>query len=223
MNSLDVLKNLIIELHDVKSFTFSKYPKQTLIQNTVDLSEDDKKILSSALLIRENLKLPFWDSLMLSCFDKENVSLDLLNRALLHNSNKETIQTRDIAEIEEYLELNPEENISLNSIVLLNSGEVRHLFLLDFHIFPSDNNLEIISKILYLLDLHGYVLNSGESYHFISNSLYDEDMLLDLLAKSLLFSPVVDRAWIAHQLLERSCSIRVGKKHGLTPHVNRKV
>lgn len=70
MNTLDVIKELVIKLKDVKSLTFTKYPAQTLIQDTIEVTDDDKKLISSALLIRENLKLPFWDSLMISCFDK---------------------------------------------------------------------------------------------------------------------------------------------------------
>lgn len=99
MNTLDVINELIDKFQDIKSLTFSKYPKQTLIQNTIKVTEEDEELISSALLIRKNLGLPFWDSLMISCFDKEDVSTNILSRALLHNSNTEKINTREISKI----------------------------------------------------------------------------------------------------------------------------
>lgn len=146
MNTIDVIKELINNLQDIKYFTFSKYPKQTLIQNTIELSEEDDKLISSALSIRKNIGLPFWDSLMVSCFDKENISINILSRALFHNSNIEKINTKEVVEIEDYIKMNPQENISINSSVMMNCGTVKHLFLLDFHIFPSDNNLGSLAK-----------------------------------------------------------------------------
>ncbi len=223
MNTLDVIKELLDELPEIESISFTGYPKQTLVQDTLDLSEDDKILVSSALKIRSNLGLPFWDSLMLSCFDKENISTNILTRALIHNKNVEILKTNEVSKVENYIKSKPDENTSLNSSVTLRSGITMHLFLVDFHIRPSINNLEIVSSVLNVLELHGYILNSGESYHFISNSLYDENELLNLLAKSLLFSPIVDRAWIAHQLLERSCSLRVSEKHGLLPNLIKRV
>lgn len=223
MNTLDVIKELLDELPEIESISFTGYPMQTLVQDTLDLSEDDKILVSAALKIRSNLWLPFWDSLMLSCFDKKNISTNLLKRALIHNKNVEILKTNEVSKVENHIISKPDENISLNSLVTLRSGITMHLFLVDFHIRPSINNLEIVSSVLKVLELHGYILNSGESYHFISNSLYDENGLVNLLAKSLLFSPIVDRAWIAHQLLERSCSLRVSKKHGLLPNLIKRV
>lgn len=219
MNSLDVVSEIIKNNPNVDLLTFSKYPSQSLLQNKVSLSGKDKEFISAALDIRNKFRLPFWDSLMLSFFDKENVPKILLSKALEHNPNIEKIVTCDIQEIREYLSSNSEVNLSLNSEVQFKDKSVKHLFLLDFHIFPSVNNLRIVSDILNIFALHGYILASGESYHFISDSFFDLDSLVDLLAKSLLFSPIVDRAWVAHQLLERSCSLRIGKKHDINPTV----
>lgn len=223
MNTLDVIKEILGEISDIENLTFTTYPKQTLIQNDSKISKNDEILINEALRIRSKYSLPFWDSLMLTSFDKNNVSKYLLSRALKHNYNTEKIKTKDIRKIESFLNSNPDKNLSLNSEVNLKNGMIKHFFLLDFHIYPSENNLKIITSVLAALNLHGYILNSGESYHFISKNLYKEKNLIDLLAKSLLFSPIIDRAWIAHQLLERSCSLRVGKKHDKSPTVIKKV
>jgi len=219
MNTLDVVADILKQNSEVKYFTFAKYPKQTLIQENESFGKKDLEFIDSALGLRKQYRIPFWDSLMLTLFDKKNVSKELLQRALLHNKNDDKIFTDNIYEILNLLECNQKDNLSLNSEVHFKNGSVLHLFLLDFHVYASDNNLVIISEILNVMDLHGYILSSGDSYHFISKSFYTLDCLLDLLAKSLLFSPIVDRAWVAHQILERSCSVRVGLKHGIVPTV----
>ncbi|GAB6906015.1 hypothetical protein DESC_820038 [Desulfosarcina cetonica] len=223
MDVLDAVNEIINKNPNINLLTFTKYPKQILIQNRIKLNVIDEKFISAAQSIRNNFSLPFWDSLMLSFFDKENVSIELLSSALLHNKNTDKIRTRKIEDIRIFLDNNPKDNLSLNSEIFLNDNSIKHLLLLDFHIFPSTNNFKIVYDILCILNVHGYILDSGESYHFVSNSFYELDSLLDLLAKALLFSPIIDRAWIAHQILERSCSLRVGEKHNITPTVINKV
>lgn len=223
MNTLDVASETIKNNPDIDLLTFSKYKQQPLIQEKIELSKIDNEFISAALDIRNRLRLPFWDSLMLSFFDKKNVSKKLLSNALTHNKNIEKITTRNIEDIRNYIIKNPQESLSLNSEILLKDNTVKHFFLLDFHIYPSDNNLKITTDILQILGLHGYILDSGESYHFVSDSFFELESLINLLAKSLLFSPIVDRAWIAHQILERSCSLRVGIKHGIMPNVITKI
>lgn len=223
MNTLEVLSEVIKKNSDIELLTFAKYPKQTLLQDKIELNNIDEDFISAALTIRNQLRLPFWDSLMLSMFDKENSSTNLLSSALSHNPNSEKITTRDLEKIQNYIKVNPQENLSLNSAVYFKDKTIKHFFLIDFHIFTSDNNLRIVLDIITTLNLHGYVLDSGESYHFMSDSFFEVEELINLLAKILLFSPIVDRAWVAHQILERSCSLRVGMKHNIAPKVIKKV
>lgn len=223
MNTLDVIDEILNHNREIDLFTFYKYPTQVLLQDVTDLSQTDKEFVSAALNIRNQFHLPFRDSLMLSFFDKKNMSEELISNALIHHKNTNKINTCDIKEIRDLLNTLTQENLALNSEVIFKDQTVKHFFLLDFHIYPSVNNLIIISDILKLLKLTGYILNSGESYHFISDSFFDIDSLLNLLAKSLFFAPIVDRSWIAHQLLERSCSLRVGVKHGIMPTLVKKV
>ncbi len=223
MDTLDVVNEIVNKNSTIDLLTFSKYSQRTLIQKEIEFNKINNGFITTALDIRKKYRLPFWDSLMLSFFDKENVPTEYLSSALVHNSNSEKIKTRNIEDIRQLLSKNPQESLSLNSEIYFENKTVKHLFLLDFHIYPSTNNLKIVSDIICILDLHGFILNSGESYHFISDSFFELELLINLLAKALLFAPIVDRAWIAHQILERSCSLRVGEKHGFRPTVTKKV
>jgi hypothetical protein len=42
--------------------------------------------------------------------------------------------------------------------------------------------------------------------------MYDYHELIDFLARALMYSPIIDRAYIAHQLLEKRCSLRISGK-----------
>lgn len=97
------------------------------------------------------------------------------------------------------------------------SGETKHLPLLDFHIPISEQNQHICEQLLRELKLSGYLLNSGKSYHFIGNTLLSEVQLIEKLYYALLLSPMIDRAWIAHQLIQKYCCLRVSKKYDRLP------
>lgn len=223
METLDILEIFLNEHPGVQSLTFCSYPKQVLIQNELALTGATSHFVNSALKIREKYRLPFWDSLMLSFFDKKDVPEELLKRALLHNKNINKQRISNINIIRNLIDNNQCDNISLNSEIILKNGDIKHFFLIDFHVSQSENNLDTISKVIRLLQLTGYILDSGQSYHFISDRFYVFDEMLDLLAKSLLYSPLIDRAWIAHQIMERSCSIRVGEKNSQRPYFIKKI
>jgi hypothetical protein len=42
-----------------------------------------------------------------------------------------------------------------------------------------------------------------------------------MLARALLLAPIIDRAWVAHQLIERACGLRIspGKTYAQPPIV----
>jgi hypothetical protein len=92
-----------------------------------------------------------------------------------------------------------------------------HIPMLDFDLTSAPKNLGIIENILRVLKQRGMILNSGKSYHFIGYNLISENELLDLLAKFILVHPISDKAWTAHQIIERSASLRISKKYGSLP------
>lgn len=103
--------------------------------------------------------------------------------------------------------------------VTLADGRRMHIPMLDFHIEVSPANTRIVTDICSLLCQEGFILNSGKSYHFIGTGLLTDEGLNKFLGKALLFTPIVDEIWIAHQLQEQSCTLRFGEKHGMIPTV----
>ena len=101
----------------------------------------------------------------------------------------------------------------LNSRVALEGGESKHIPMLDFHFPVSRANEEVALFIIRNLDvMGGYLLDSGKSYHFYGKSLLTDDELPVFLGRALQFCPIIDRAWVAHQLIERSCGLRISQK-----------
>jgi hypothetical protein len=92
--------------------------------------------------------------------------------------------------------------------------------MLDFRIRPSVENEQLAVDILTRMSTSGTLFNSGNSYHFYGDKLIDEKQLLEFLGKAALFAPFVDQRWIAHQMIEGACALRIsrGKKftHGPT-------
>jgi len=102
--------------------------------------------------------------------------------------------------------------LALQSRVLLRDGNSRHIPMLDFHVPASDRSLRSVMTVLKVLRLSGFVLLSGKSYHFYGDELMEEGELCRFLGKALLFTPIVDRAWIAHQLMASACALRVSQR-----------
>lgn len=216
LDTLDLLSDILRRHEDIDSLTFFEYPKQVLLQDSIELDAAGRVQLNEALERRDATKLPFWDSLMLTFFYRDKFSHSILQAAIRHNKINKRSFTRDVGLIRNMV--NSGKNISVNSQIRL-QGEERHLLLLDFHIPPSSANLLVVKQVLKTLGTAGCVLDSGKSYHFVGRDVYSKDELITMLAKALLFAPIIDRAWVGHQIIERSCSIRVGYKHGRIPVV----
>ena len=98
----------------------------------------------------------------------------------------------------------------VSSDVKLLSRERAHIPMVDFRCPATGKNRELAIRACSLIDqAGGYLLESGHSYHFYGKSLLKPDEFLAFLGRILLLSPIVDRAWIAHQLIEGACGLRI--------------
>jgi hypothetical protein len=112
--------------------------------------------------------------------------------------------------------------LELTSEVICDSGATEHIPLLDFHCPISSSNRNLVAEVAKrLLPGGAIILESGDSYHVYGRKTVSSAALTCLLAKSLLFSPIVDRAYIAHQLIEGRCALRIsaGGQKRLVPTV----
>lgn len=223
MNTLEVLNIIRKNNENIGSFSFHTFPSQILVQDQVlEWNIKDQNHFDKAIIIRNEFKLPFWNSIMVSSFNNANYSINILQATLRHNHINSLFYVKADEILHSQLLHNCNERIAVCSSVLMKDKEVNHIPMLDFHIPVSDINLNIVENVCILLNLNpGFILNSGESYHFISlNVVLWEDLYM-ILSKALRFSPIIDGAWISHQFEEKSCSLRIDKKNGIETIVER--
>jgi len=221
MNTLDVI-NIVIQhnpsISDLRIVTYE--PQKDIAQNLSESwSELDEFYYKNALEMRDSIKLPFWNSLMLSLVNGNAISNNCLYGTSLHNHITEIgwIPSDNITQADRISF--PFDRKAINSKVKLCNGRKMHIPMLDFHINVSARNTELVKNVCNILGIEGYVLNSGKSYHFIGIRLISLKKLIKFLGRALLFTPIVDEIWIAHQLQEQSCTLRFGEKYGMCPTV----
>ena len=215
INSIDIIKKVAKENSNIEYLNFYEFKSYELIQDRINLNEEPlKNVFSNALVLRDEYSLPFWDSFNVSLFGKKINNYTFLKEINFHNSSSDKIVLRKDDFIKNDVSFIKYTGFSSK----INSGTSDlHIPLLDFHIPTSDENQNICLNILLHLNLKGYLLNSGKSYHFIGKGLVSYEQLQNILFNALLFSPIIDKSWIAHQLIQRYCCLRVSKKYERLP------
>jgi hypothetical protein len=216
IDSIDILRKILNKNPTIESLSFYEFDTYKLIQNRINLIKPLDKVFSDALEMREIYKLPFWDSFNVSLFDQEIVDYEFLKEINFQNNPKNSIRIDRESFMNNKIDF--EKYTGVGSLVNSKSSDL-HIPLLDFHIPPSIANLRLCSNILNHLGLKGYILDSGKSYHFIGNEMIGFECLQTVLFNALLFSPIIDKSWIAHQLIQKNCCLRVTPKYGRLPYL----
>ncbi len=195
---------------------YSKPPK---LQKRMYLNNLELEILSVANRKYENSELCFWDIVFSTCLERKIITGQLLDQALYHkNVNKSPIElTREEVEsggLYDFVMRNSKDHIvAISSEVMTDIG-LKYLPMIDFHCSVNDFNLSVAKSICErLFESESYVLESGRSYHGCGVKLVSYKQWLKTMAKGLLFGGIVDRAYIAHQLIEGKGCLRVS--HGM--------
>ena len=197
-----------------------------LVQRRAVLSEATKHVVARGLSLRAATDLPFWDSVLVSSFGVRESIAPLLGAATRHHPITRPLEVESAtcsAHVLESLCQNraPDQSLALLSSVETDNGDVAHWPMLDFHVPASDVNCQLALDALSCLESGpGVLMFSGQSYHFIGEVLLAPDALVSFLARALLLHPIVDRSWLAHQMLERRCALRISaREHDDHPRV----
>lgn len=221
MTTTQLLPLIVIENPDIMKFTFQYYPSARLIQDEIsDMNSYERDMFDFAISMRNKYHLPFWDGIMMSSFEIPNPSTRIIKLALRHNPISRTIfvPINELSKIDSIRH----ENLALCSTIINSQNQQFHLPMIDFHIPISPSNTNVVESVCRILELgKGWIIESGESYHFIGSHLSKWEELQEKLYKAIIFSPIIDTAWISHQLQEKTCSLRVGEKKGVLPIVCR--
>lgn len=189
------------------------------IQNRVDESVPVQEAINRGLSLRTKTGLPFWDCANLACFETGLSTGRLISEALFHNGSDVTrwhkpiswLSEKNVQELAD--SLSADRILIISSKVVLSSGETMHIPMLDFHCPVSEANTALVEECIRRLGFGGgWIVDSGKSYHFYGRNLLPAADLLQFLAHGLLLSPITDRAWIAHQIIEGACGLRISKR-----------
>ena len=136
--------------------------------------------------------------------------LDLSTAATHHPFRGDAAGTRQALEAAT-AGLRPGRILALRSLCVGGSAAPdRHLQMLDFRLPVNDASERIVEATVRAMGLHGWLLSSGRSYHFLgSRTLASPEELMAFLGRALLFAPIVDGRWVAHQMIEGQCALRV--------------
>jgi hypothetical protein len=217
MNSLNYLNALIAKHPSIKTLRVFKFTFKNKFQDIHKvLTEDEKEAMIKVMSHKEAKKISFWEAALDLMSNGMSLSERMLEHAIFHNKNK-FYKDYEKQMFLDFIKDDVGEDIAINSKVMLDDGQVMHIPMLDFELPFSPHTIETVEKILKVFNQKGMILNSGKSFHFIGYTLVTENELLDMLAKFILVHPISDKAWAAHQIIERSASLRISKKYGSVP------
>lgn len=183
--------------------------------------KDEQSAVRFALDQREQIGLPFWDGILLFCVQHRKLVPELLKQSAQHNTFvgvERTINRPEFTKgqlITLIRATDPSKMLALSSRVRLQNGEERHFAMLDFRCPSAPDMLHPVVHICKQIGLQsGFVIDSGNSYHVYGTELLTNQQLIRFLGTALLFAPIVDRPWVAHQLIEGACALRISPRRG---------
>jgi hypothetical protein len=109
-------------------------------------------------------------------------------------------------------------DICITSEVGMANGSIWHLPMIDFHCEPTTaGRLAAIAVCKRIFPSGAVLLKSGESFHAYGLELVSISEFFEFLGRALLYSPIIDRAYVAHQLIEKRCALRLSGGSKPTP------
>ena len=207
-----VYRNLILAHEEVQLARARSYQAPPSLQQRLPMTDSVHALIETAMDRRTRTEIPFWQAMMLTILDSGVVPDDLLNAALFHQGSgvSDDLTRGDL----ERGELDVRACIQ-NSVVSLDScldleDECAHLAFMDFRVTPCEANTQLVKAVCQRLMPDGFVvLTSTRSYHACGVALQHPNERIEFLGRSLLFSPIVDDRYVAHQLMQPSSSLRI--------------
>jgi hypothetical protein len=223
-DAVDFILILLNNAPSIHSITLAELYVPERAQKRIAKNTVLQSVIPEALTLREQYGVPFWMSMILMA-QKQGLPLppDLFSAAAFHQSMGNAIDEINVPSAgvtSQYLRarirsVRPGHILVISSRVTLHTGATAHIPMLDFRMASNNLNLSTAQAIVRQLGLEGALLNSGRSYHFYGFSLLSPDELNRCLAKALLFTPLIDYRWIAHQMIEGACALRLSPGSGL--------
>jgi len=216
---------LLSSLQDVEEVRLAECRPLPPLQVRLNLTAAERLVFERALELRSRTGLPFWDAALLELPAVPGATR-LLDAAMDHVSFRGcerplpwgSAVAGGIERACSEFSAAGGASLAFLSEVVCSDGSLRHLPMADFHAFKSATNQRIVEAVAERLFPKGaMLLESGESYHAYGTELLSEGEFRVFLGKAMLCVPIVDRAYLAHQLIEGRCALRLssggGKSH----------
>ncbi len=215
-NALDLVSGLACHIPGIKAVHFATVPLAPLHDQRATLDDADRRVTQRAKELREEIRLPFWDGIMLATPCVAGIAQGVLSAAAFHQTLSSRLERVLVSHVTlEWLTKRAQDDARSGRLLILASrvetadNAICHIPLLDFHCAYSDHGTEVVAAVIRLLGQKGVILSSGKSYHFYGSSLLSAEQMRVFLGKALLFAPITDRTWIGHQLIEGCCALRI--------------
>jgi hypothetical protein len=220
---------LHLDVHDLIVSTVAAHPEIDLVflgrpyinvplLSRADLLPGDRDLIRTAVQQSNESGVPVWDAVMLQLTRSDQITSTLLNQAMVHHGIAETqFSVRADAFPGKLLELlparPPDRILAMCSKVQLKNGATKHIPMIDFRCPVGAHSLQLVAEMAKRLDAgRGFIVETDLSYHFYGAALLTESEWSQFLGRALQFSPIVDRAWIAHQLIDLCCTLRIAPR-----------
>ncbi len=216
---------LINEINEICVFAYEPPPN---IQDRAQLTNLESKLIEKAVQLRKNNWYSFLEILLELAAKANFPTKGIIDAVYFHQSHpeKRIYLKKDDIENGKLIKICSNASFktpfALSSKVRTNTKAQMHIPVLDFHVEKTKSTLDMAFLILEkLVDDPFLIMETERSYHAIIIGLMSGSQLNRFLSKCLLFSPITDHAYIAHQLIECESAIRLTKyKHnGASPKV----
>ena len=224
------LVGAIPQIDQVQVASFA-YP-QPIQERANDLTP---KVRARILAVAEDRRRhggSFWDRLLERTLeDDQELPTALLAAAEYHQSFTNARWSRwlrndgklEVALVDAVSSVTDQSFVVMRSNVRLDDGTLAHLPMLDLRLQSSPVHDQPALQLAQWLLPDALLIDSGSSYHVYGRATITPFELVEFLGRALQFSPLVDRRWIAHQLRERCCALRIsrGSGHDFAPRLPR--
>ena len=170
--------------------------------------------------------VPFWDAYLCTLLREGQPPAELFDQVLFHNGmgalhalvSREELLRGCLSEFR-HPPL-PREHYALASLVLVNDGSVRHIPMMDFACNVNPQHASVVGQIAERIFGREFVLfESGSSYHAYGMKLQNAEERIKFLGRALLFAPITDKNYIAHQLLQGISTLRISSSQKVISRV----
>lgn len=202
----------------LQAVAFMRYTPPPSVQTRAKLSAEELEIANRAAESRKSNWFSYLEILLELSAKAHFVASGLLSAVNYHRCHSPQRIWLDKKEsIQECLTTMERSDSAYDQIALCSkvhtaTGKELHIPLLDFHIEKTPIAFELVKKITRILFGDEFiVLATNRSFHSLGLVLKEEPAFMRILANSILFAPIVDNAYVAHQLMEREATLRISK------------